>query len=212
MKIANIVYEGELINHTKVDYINYYKGEIEYDNLNTLLPTLYVGWSFMKKCNLNNDIIQNADILMKKIISNTLYWEFSYGENKSSHVNGVENFVINAPEYFFKPQYKYTNLDPIFFQISDVDDLMYIVPKNINDIYIYKNEMIYLLSDKYIIGVDIKIYEFFKFDIKNIINRLIDRCNNNSKVIMDVEGDIYQKYYKIFPNFTQLKRYVVTLL
>ena len=69
MKIANIVYEKNLVNHTKVDYINYVNGEVKYNNLDTSLPTLYVGWSFMKQCNPDNEIIQNANILYKKIIT-----------------------------------------------------------------------------------------------------------------------------------------------
>jgi len=70
MIIANIVYEKELVNHVEVEYINYYRGLTEYDKLDKSLPTLYVGWSFMKSCNPNNEIIQNANILHKKIVAN----------------------------------------------------------------------------------------------------------------------------------------------
>jgi hypothetical protein len=74
MKIANIIYEKELVNHTKVEYVNYINEKIEYEKIGNNLPTLYVGWSFMKECNLKNEIIKNADILKKKIITNELYW------------------------------------------------------------------------------------------------------------------------------------------
>ena len=84
MKIANIIHEKELVNHTKAEYINYFNEPKVYDELDKSLPTLYVGWSFMKACNPDDPIIQNADILKKKIITNELYWEFSFRESKPS--------------------------------------------------------------------------------------------------------------------------------
>ena len=41
------------------------------------------------------------NILTHKIIENKLYWEFSFEENKSSHVNGIQSFVENAPDFYF---------------------------------------------------------------------------------------------------------------
>ena len=61
MKIANIVHEEDLINHTKVDYVNYYNEPKRLEEIDYTLPTLYVGWSFMRETNPNNELIQNAD-------------------------------------------------------------------------------------------------------------------------------------------------------
>ena len=145
MKIANIVHEKELVNHTKVEYVNYINKPTEYDCLDSTLPTLYVGWSFMKDCNPENGLIQNADILKKKIISGKLYWECSFKESKASHVKGVSNFVKLVPEFYFMPNYTYINLDPVFFNLQDIRDLMDVVAKQFDSIYQYKDEMIYIL-------------------------------------------------------------------
>jgi hypothetical protein len=209
MKIANIVYEKELINHTKVEYVNYFNEPIEYNKLDKTLPTLYVGWSFMKACNSNNEIIQNADILKKKIITNELYWEFSFEESKSSHIKGVENFVNLAPQFYFQPKYTYINLDPVFFQIVDIDGLMDVVPKEINIMYKLKNEMIYILHENKIIGINLNMYEFFLFNINELLIRITER---SIKTFNDLDCSIYQSYYKIFPNFSHLKRYMVVIL
>jgi hypothetical protein len=209
MKIANIIHETDLVNHTKVDYINYFNEPIEYDKIDKTLPTLYVGWVFMKKCNPNNDIIQNANILHNKIIGNELYWEFSYPENKASHVKGIENFVKYVPQFYFSPKYTYVNLDPVFFQLGYIEDLMDILPKNIDVLYNYKNEMVYILCDSKISGINLLLYEFFKFNISDILNNLIER---SEIVYNDLDTEIYQKYYRILPNFQQLKRYLVTIL
>ena len=209
MKITNIVYEKELINHVKVDFVNYFNEPIEYDKLDKTLPTLYVGWNFMKYCNPNNEIIQNADILKKKIITNELYWECSFEESKSSHIKGVGNFINFTPQFYFPPKYQYINLDPVFFQLKDVEDLMDVIPKHIDVLYKFKDEMVYILSQNKITGINLLQYKFFQFDVENLSHRISGRANT---IHIDLDGKTYEEYYKILPNFTQLKRYLITLL
>jgi len=208
MRIANIIHEKELVNHTKAEFINYYNEPVMY--LNGSLPTLYVGWEFMKACNPKNPIISNAEILDKRIITDELYWEFSFKENKSAHIRGVDNFVEEAPQYYFSPKYSYINLDPVGFNLRDIQDLMDVVPKQIDSLYNYKNDMVYLLKGNKITGIHLKMYEFFKFDITELLTRLKGRTS--FLISDDFEGEIYQSYYKIFPKFELLKRYLVTIL
>ena len=207
MKIANIIHEKQLVNHTKVEYVNYINTATAYEDVDSSLPTLYVGWSFMKACNPDNPIIQNADILRKKIITNELYWEFNFQESKASHVKGVDKFAGLVPEFYFKPKYTYTNLCPVFFQLKDIQDLMDVLPKDITKTYNYKNEMLYVLKDGKISGIDLRMYEFFKFDIAEMLEKIKTRTFSHRE---DPDGEFYQTYYKIFPNFELLKRYLVT--
>ena len=118
MKIANIIHEKELVNHTKAEYINYFNEPKVYDELDKSLPTLYVGWSFMKACNPDDPIIQNADILKKKIITNELYWEFSFRESKPSHVKGVDTFAGLVPQFYFSPKCLKNGGKPIFWRMA----------------------------------------------------------------------------------------------
>ena len=209
MKICNIVYENELVNHTNVEYVNYYKGHTPYEKLDNTLPTLYVGWSFMKACNPDNEIIKNADILKKKIVANELYWECSYEESKASHIRGVDNFVSLAPNFYFQPKYNYINFDPIFFQIADIQSLFDALPKKFDVLYNYRNEMIYLLFENKIFGVDLKMYDYFRFDTNDVIKGLSER---STIVHNDLDGMIFLNHYKIFPNFNLLRRYLITIL
>ena len=212
MKIGNVIYESELVNHTEVDYINYIKEPKVYDDVNQELPTLYVGWNFMKSCNPDNDMIQNADILRKKIVTNELYWEFNFQESKASHVKGVNKFVNLAPEFYFSPKYSYINLDPVFFNIKDIDDLMDVLAPEFMKIYQYRDEMIYILTKDKITGINIKMYEFFQFDVDEMVHRLASRLMIEDTYFNDPDGKIYQSHYKIFPNFKHLKRYLVTIV
>lgn len=209
MKVANIIYEKELVNHKKRDYINYYDEAIRYEMVDNDLPTLYVGWKFMKDCNPDNEIIQNADILKKKIITNQLYFEFSFEELKSSHVKGVDTFADKSPEFYFRSKHKYINLDPVFFQLSEVQDVMDVLPKEIDAYYQHKDEMLYLLKNDKITGINLKVYEFFQFNIENLLFRISERT---STAIFDGSGETYQLFYKKFPNFPNLKRYLVVIM
>jgi len=209
MKIANIIYDDELINHTQVDYINYYKGEFNYEDVNGNLPTLYVGWSFMKKCNPHNPIIQNVDILKKRIITNQLYWEFSFIESKSSHVKGVNSFTRKCLDLYYSSKYKYINLDPIFFQISDTLEVLDVLPKKIDACYMYKNDILYILNGYNVWGINLNQYVFFNYDVNHIIEVIIDRTD---KFYKDSDGEYYLKYYKLFPEYDRLKRYMVIML
>ena len=212
IKLGNIIYKDELVNHTKVDYINYVqKDSKELHHFDMTLPTLTVGWNYIKDVNLMFDL----SILEKEVKENAIYWEFSFKENKAQHVDGVEMFVRNVPYYYFRGQYEYRNIDPIFHEFKDITDLMgwlyriYIKPNNIDFVYNYKNEALYFLHENIIYGIDLKVYEFFNIQKDEIINSVV---SESTPYALDLEGEIYQKEYKNYPNFVELKRYLVVLL
>lgn len=202
-KIGNIVYDSELINHDQLSYINYYEnifdGRIDYS-----LPTLFVGWINLKNSFTSIDL----DILNKEIVANKQYWEFSFNENKASHVNGVIDFVNNLPKYFFEGTYSFTSIDPIFDVLRNNDDLLNLIDFNIDRIYNYKNESIFLLSEDRVIGIDLRVFKFMKFNTDLIIDTLINKAD---LVINDISGDLYVENYKIISNYTNLRRYIVVL-
>jgi hypothetical protein len=144
-----------------------------------------------------------------------LYWEFSFNENKSQHVGGVEMFVRNVPFYYFNGNYKYKNIDPIFYEFKDIADLegwlfrQHIESNEITHIYNYKNESLYFLNEGMIYGFDLNMYEFFEIEKHEIISSVV---SESTPYTHDLDGSIYQNYYKNFPFFEDLKRYLVVLL
>lgn len=210
MKIGNILYEKELVNNEKVEYINYYDlnetPSVTLENIDNSLPTLIVGWNLL----VNKFPDLEVNILKHKIVDRKLYWEFSFNENKSSHVNGIKSFTENVPDFYFSVRYKYTNLDPIFHNIRDNQELFDILPKEINGYYKFKDRMLYILSNSKIYGLDLEMYNFFKFNVQGMLKK-IDELNIGQKLI-DSEGEYYQEYYKLFPEFSHLKRYLVAIL
>jgi hypothetical protein len=59
-------------------------------------------------------------------------------------------------------------------------------------------------------------YRFFKFDVDKLIIEIekltFNGNSENYSCICDIDGSIYEKYYKIFPNFELLKRYIVIII
>lgn len=210
MKIANIIYDNKLINHEDLDYINYYNSKTEYNSINTLLPTLYVGRRFLKESNPNNEIILQSNVLEKKIIANKLYWECSFDEDKSSNINGVVRFVNLIPKYYFEGNFKYSIIDPVFLTLREDSQLYNALPNNIIKVYKFKDEMIYLLSENNkIFGIDLKMLNYFKFDIEKLDSVIDGKCDN---IVNDIDGEIFKKFYRILPDYELLRRYVVSLI
>ncbi len=201
MKIVNIIYNDELVNHDELSYINYYKSE----NINIIvdndLPTLIVGWDIVK----SNDI-ENVSILNNEIIKHKLYWCFSFNENKQKHINDVDYFSEIAIEYYFINKYNYKIIDPIFDNIHTEDELFNII-KYPTVAYNYKN-MLYLLNDKDIYILNVDVFKYFSFNIKNIFKYLDYYV---SKFIKD-DNMLYKYYFHYFNGYNNLKRYIVTLV
>lgn len=212
IKLGNIIYQDDLVNHKMVEYINYIQQPISFREIDNNLPTLYVGWFSMKEINREDLLIQNQSILDKKIISNILYWEFSFKENKSQHVEGVNYFVKNLPYYYFKIKYSYINLDPVMFRINSIDELMDVLPKSFDGLYNYRGDMLYLLKDNKITGIDLNMYKHFEFDIDELTEKIYKKVSNIKDVHYDFDGETYLQYNKTFLNFDELKRYLVVLL
>lgn len=202
MKIGNIVYYDELVNVEKVEFINYLSKD-ELNSIDETLPTLYIGWKSFKEFSQH----ENLSILDKCLIKNKIYWEFSFDEKKEDHINGINSFSRNVPIYYFS-EYNYILIDPIFNNITTIKELENNIPNLITQGYCFKNEMLYLLSNKTIYGIDLKMYRYFNIDVDKIIKKIEDY---SLKYLYD-DGDIYEKYYKSFPIFDLLKRYMSVFL
>lgn len=218
MKIGNIIHKEELVNHTPVDYINYVNisNEFDHKNLkeyNNILPTLYVGWGLVKNI-YNNSSDQEVSILNKEIITNKQYWEFSFSENKSEHINGVQDFVTSAPYIYFNNRCSYEFINPIFLDLRDVDDLFGVdfLPKKF-DVYLnYMDSVLYLLNidlDDKIYGFDLKLFNYLGFDTTQITNHL---KTLSGVVINDLDGKKVQEWLEYFNSTKDIIKYMPVIL
>lgn len=199
LKIGNIIYDLDIVNHKRVEFINYYENRL-YNYIDNSLPTLIIGWENVKKNNLN------VSILNKKI-NNNLYWEFSFEEIKKDHVDGVSEFIKLLPNYYFFYNYTYKNLDPIFENIVNIND---IITKIDNPTKAYRcGNSVYILSNKNIYGIDLNLYTFLGFNEQELLEYLNYICID---FFYDEDKSFYTKYLKYFNGFEYTMRYLVTLI
>ena len=204
MKYCNIVFEKELVNHKQSEFVNYYNYSIDYKDIKNDLPTLYVGWLFLKKCGL-----LNVDILKSSIIENKLFWTPSFEENKASHVNGVASFVSLAPTIYFTTKYQYIDVDPVMCQLYSNEEILNYIGNSFDKFYQYKTDIIYLLKDNKIFGLNLKMFEFFNFDTTQLLTSIYSKTHTK---LLDNSGDIYVEHFKKLPYFKYLKRFIVCML
>jgi len=221
-QIANIITEIDLSNHKILEWINYVKfdpsmtGRINL-HANLALPTLIVGWSLFKK----EFAYLNPNILKKEGYSGIpqIQYEFSMDEKMTDHFNGIEKFVKTAPRKYveIKP---YRTVDPIKDNIINADHVIEHMNGFLNlfncNTYQYKDEIIYLYDRTRleITGIYLNSFRYFQYDVERIKDLIYSRVQQNSynTVTKDVDGSIYQSYYKHFPEFDQLKRTIVLFL
>jgi hypothetical protein len=215
--IANIIYEQELNNHTKVDWVNYVQYEPSMHgkiiSISRKLPTLVVGWNFFKR----EFEFFRPNILVKD--SGHITWEFSMEERMTDHFNGVSNFMKISPRRYVE-LFPYRNVDPIKDNILNEEELLKYLGGFVNlyncNVYQYKNEIIYLYdyTTSQITGLYLNAYKYFGFDIEKISNMIFERVRQNSNNVdtLDTHGVVYQSFYKKFPEFDQLKRSIVLFL
>lgn len=204
MKLANIIYNCELVNHDECEYCNYINTENLIIDYNIELPTLYIGWGLLK---LNNKDI-NLSILNQEIKKDWIYWTFDFNEKNDSHITDINNFVRKITyNYFIKGNYNYNIID--YINCESINDLQLQLPNNIDSIYKYMNSMLYIKDENNIYGIDLDGCNFCELDVNGIINRCTNLCD---KYVNDINGEKYLELCEIYGSLEYLKRFIVCLI
>ncbi len=205
IKMGNIFSDCELINHKKLDYINYGKCSDmpKFWNFNASkfktnnLPTLFIGWKALEN-------IFPINILEKKL-PNNMFWEFSPEEDIIQYTNSLESFIKEVPSLYIK-RCPYINADLFNHKIFKSDDLEWKLSKIKNgDLYVYKNDMAYYnTQNNTIYGFKLPIYNAVLGD-----GLALKTLKESSEKVIEDDGELFQRYYKMFPDFPLLKRSMV---
>jgi len=211
MKIGNIIYKDELVNHTKQSNINYLNIEDDIHEFDQTLPTLFVGWRFFKE---NFGTIREkygVDILEKTIKNDLMYWEFSFDENKSDHINGINDFIISLPRLFFRVKYKYISIDPIKSGNLKIIEEIKNIGNHIDSIYIFKNKYAYMLIRNVVYGLNLEQLRFLINEeyTNEIISFIKDKTN---KIFFDGDGEFFKEKLDDFYLHDYLYRYMPIIL
>jgi hypothetical protein len=182
MKIANIV------SNTKENVSDDFNVVKSLDDIIQGLPTLIIGWEYIK----NN--YPNYSIIDRKL-DNNLFWTFKKTENRELHDEDIYNFSLNVYKNLIK-NVKYYFLDFISLKKSNVKKFLYIFYNNKSITYrhqqLIKNiDMAYIYMDNVIYGIDLNLLEYIGFNK----NKILDRISKNTKVFLE-QNNIFIEYKK----------------
>ena len=168
MFIGNIVTETEFLDKR-------YNVCKSYDEINTNLPTLIIGWKNVK------DIFgeENVSILRKNINENT-FWTFDIQERKVDYEVDIDNFE-SVCLGILNDRINYVYVDLLHDNRKKVKKIIRKI-YNLKNIISFKNDnMFYIFDENLVFGVDLNIVEFLGLDKQKIINKI----NSMSSVTLD---------------------------
>lgn len=129
------------------------------------LPTLILGWELAKT---NFD---KASILKKKI-SEGLYWTFSTKEKRGVFEEDIKKFIKRSYDDYIKGV-KHFNIDPILYKINSTDELIQKLDSLVNGFaYLYSDKVVYIYHNFNLFSIDLEQLDFIGFDREKVLGKI----------------------------------------
>ena len=158
MKIANIV---STINITVSDDFNVVTA---LDDTIQGLPTLIIGWDYIKKNFPDYDIIDRN-------LGNNIFWTFKPTEKRDLYQQDLYNFINNTYKNLLD-KVKYYFIDPFILTRKQVIKIVRkILTSNDKISYLHDN-MMYIYFDNMIIGINLEMLEFMGLNTDKIVSKI----------------------------------------
>jgi hypothetical protein len=195
------------------------------DDLFFDIPTLVVGWNYVK------NKFSNQNIFDKKIATN-LYWTYSKSEMEKLFFSEVEDFFADSVKNWLPKEFK------LFDPIKNNIDLLTYCQQNLNadkSVFVYFSKgAMYLRNDDTNYIVDLKGMFLVDASFKSVVNKFLEsyKCfafsydNFAEYVDLNTVGNIVtienlrwvkygaetsEKYFNIIPNF-EINKYIPFLM
>ena len=189
MKIANIV------STTKIDITNDINVVKSLDEITQGLPTLIIGWDYIKKNYPSYDIIERK-------LDKNLYWTFKKTEKRDLHEEDLYNFLQKTYKDLIK-DIDYVFIDPIIMKRKVIKKIIKKIHKTSNIISYQHDNMIYIYGDNIIFGVDLTLTDFIGLDR----NKLLTKIKNKSKYFL-LKNNIFIEYKNKVENLDNQVKYI----
>ena len=158
---------GNIITSLKIEEDNFNISP-SLDDADINLPTLIIGWN-----NIKEKYKGKLSILHKKINDN-LYWTFSPQERKVDFEKDIVEFKKLCFDNIGKDIH-YVYIDPLHTTLKTIKKIIKkIYSFSFTISYVSSNDMLYILGDNIIFGVDLNIMEFIGIKKSKIINKIND--------------------------------------
>jgi hypothetical protein len=189
MKFANIV------STTQINVPQDFNVVQSMDEIIHGLPTLIIGFD------LTDKLFPNYDVGNIKVTDN-VYWTTKKTESRDKHNIELEWFKHFAYHELIK-DINYIFVDPIQYKKKSLLKILkkiYTIP---NKISYQHNDMIYIYSDKFIFGIDLKLIKYIGLDVSKIKRKII----NVSSVFLE-GADIFIEYKYIIDDMENQVRFL----
>lgn len=188
MKIGNIV------TQTSLDISNDFNVVKSIDDIIPGLPTLIIGWDYIKKKYPDYDIIDRK-------LDENLYWTFKKTEKRDFHEEDIYNFkqkiyndLIDKVNYVF--------IDPIITKRKTIKKILKKLSSG--ELVSYQHDdMIYVYIENIIFGVDLSLMDFIFLNK----DRIILKIKQKSKYFL-TKSNIFIEYKYIVENLDNQVKYI----
>lgn len=179
MKIANIVSKDKI---SVSDEFNVVK---TMDEINHSLPTLVVGYDYVKKTFPDFDI---TNIQLKE----NVYWTFKKTEKRDKFEEDMNWFIYKAYHELVK-NISYIFVDPIQYDNKTLIKITRKILSMKNIITYVNNEMMYVFGEKYIFGIDLKLLKYIGLNVDKIKNKF-EKVSSvflvDSKILIEYKNSV----------------------
>jgi hypothetical protein len=189
MKIANIV---SLANINVSEDFNVVQS---LDDIIQGLPTLIIGWDYVKKHYPDYNIITRE-------LGPNLWWTFKKHEKRDLHEEDIYNFTERTYKNLIT-DVSYVFVDPI---IMSGKKIRKIVKKicSLSSVIAYEHQsMIYLYGEKLIFGIDLSLLSFMNLNVDKLKEKIIKK----SSIFLKDES-IFIEYKKRVENLDNQVKFI----
>ena len=162
MKIGNIV------STTNINVSEDFNVVQSLDDIIQGLPTLIIGWDYVKKNYPNYDIIDRK-------LSDNLFWTFKKTERRDFHEEDIYKFVLNTYAGIVK-NITYHFVDPFMLTRKSIIKILTKL-KSTKTIAYCHDDMCYIYFDNIILGFNLSFLEFIGLNREKIIKRIIEKTS-----------------------------------
>jgi hypothetical protein len=137
------------------------------------LPTLIIGLDNVRK------IETDLNFVDRKLSDNT-YWTFNKQERRVLFEEDLFYFIENSYK-FIKENIEYIFIDFVLFSDNKINKVFNRIKESNNNISFLHNKMIYIYTNDFIFGIDLRQIEFMGYNVDSFLKKI----KNLSKVFLD---------------------------
>lgn len=168
------------------------------------IPTLVVG------TNIANDSYGNLNYIDRKI-DNLNYWTFSKKEKRGLFEEDLFYFIENSYKNLTN-RLEYIFVDVILFDDEKIKKIFDKIESYKDNISFLTDKMLYIYSDKYIFGIDLRQIEYIRGDIDKFIKK-VKRFSkdflSNNEILIEYKNNLgmLEDELKYIPVLYSMRRY-----